>query len=58
MCVARHGQSTQNNKFAVSLQYLKEKVNDEVPAYNHQSFFQNDTDILGVCGQACANYPK
>ena len=28
--LARHGQSTQNNKFAISLQYLKENMMDEV----------------------------
>ena len=27
---ARHAQRTQNNKFAISLQYLKENVKDEV----------------------------
>ena len=30
VCVARHVQSTQNNKFAISLQYLKENLKDEV----------------------------
>ena len=30
VCVAKHAQSTQNNKFAISLQYLKENVKDEV----------------------------
>ena len=30
MCIASHAQSTQYNKFAVSLQYLKENVKDEV----------------------------
>ena len=30
MCVARHAQITQNNKFAISLQYLKKEVSDEV----------------------------
>ena len=29
-CIARHAQSTQNNKFAISLQYLRENVKDEV----------------------------
>ena len=39
VCVARHAQSTQSNKFVISLQYLKENVNDEVdslPANKHQ----------------------
>ena len=30
VCIARHVQSTQNNKFPISLQYLKEDVKDEV----------------------------
>ena len=51
VCVARHAQSTQSNKFVISLQYLKENVNDEVdslPANKHQRFLQSDTIILGV----------
>ena len=28
--LARHAQSTQNNKFSISLQYLKENVKDKV----------------------------
>ena len=30
VCVARHAQITQNNKFTISLQYLKKEVSDEV----------------------------
>ena len=48
-------------KFAISLQYLKENVKDEVdflPADKHQRLLQIDTIVLGVCGQACPNYPK
>ena len=48
MCIARHVQSTQNNKFAISLQYLKENVKDKVFADKHQRFLQNDIIILGV----------
>ena len=61
VCVVWCAQSTQNNKFAISLQYFKENVNDEVdflPTDKHQRFLQIDTIILGVCGQACQNYPK
>ena len=53
MCVAKHAQSTQNKKFAVSLQHLKENVNDEVdflPADKRQRFPQTDTIYFGVCG--------
>ena len=30
VCLAKHAQSTQNNKLAISLQYLKENMKDEV----------------------------
>ena len=43
------------------MQYLKEIVKDEVnflPADKHHRFLQSDNIILGVCGQACPNYPK
>ena len=52
MCVARHAQSTQNNKFAISLQYLKENIKDELdtlPGDKTQRFLQIDNIILGVC---------
>ena len=58
VCLARHAQSTQNNMFTISLQHLKENMKHEVgflPADKRQRFLQNDTVILGVCGQACAN---
>ena len=61
VCATRVTQSTQNNKFAISLQYLKENGKNEVDfllADKHQRFLQIDTIILGVCGQACPNYPK
>ena len=51
--VARHAQITQNNTFAISLQYLKKKVNDEVDllhTYKHERFLQIDTIIFdGDC---------
>ena len=49
VCVARHGQFVQNNRFAISLQYLKEEVFDEVDFLHvdkHQSLLQIDTMIL------------
>ena len=49
VCVARHGQFVQNNRFAISLQYLMEEVFDEVDflhADKHQSLLQIDTMIL------------
>ena len=47
--MASHAQITQNNKFAISLQYLKKKVNDEVDfkhADKHESLLHIDTMIL------------
>ena len=61
MFITRLAQSTQNNKFAISLQYLKENGKNEVdflPADKHQRFLKIDTIILGVCSQACVNYSK
>ena len=49
--VVRHSESTQNNKFAISLLYLKENVQDEVDFLhedNRQRFLQIGTTILGV----------
>ena len=53
--------STPNNKFAISLQYLKKNVNDEVDVLSgneHRRFLQIDTIILGMRGQASPNYPN
>ena len=58
--MARHAQITQNNKFAISLQYLK-KMSDEVDllhAYKHESFLQINTMILDADGQAFPKFPK
>ena len=60
ICIASHAQITQNNKFAISLQYLRENVKDEYDILlgdKHERFLQIDTIILGVCGQRCPNYP-
>ena len=47
--MARHAQITQNNKFAISLQYFKKKLSDEVDflhADKHESLLQVDSMIL------------
>ena len=47
--MARHIQITQNNKFAISLEYLKKEVSDEVDflhADKYESLLQIDTMIL------------
>ena len=61
VCVSRHAQKTENNKFTRSLQYLKEDVKGEVAFLSTDKcwrFLQSDTITLDVCGQACPNYPK
>ena len=47
-CVTKQAQNTQNNKFAISLQYLKKDVSDEVDflhAGKHKGLLQIDTMI-------------
>ena len=49
--MVKHSQSSQNSKFAMSLQYLKKEVRDEVDflhADKHQSFLQVDFNTLGI----------
>ena len=53
MCVTKHAQSTQNNKFSISLQYLKKNVSDEndfLHADKHKGLLQIDTMILMEIG--------
>ena len=59
--MARHAQVTQNNKFALSLQYHKKEVRDEVDilhANKYESFLQVDTMIFDGNGQAFPKFPK
>ena len=56
--IFRRAQITQNNKSAISLQYLKENVKNEfdfLPADNYERFLQIDTIILVVSGQVSLN---
>ena len=49
MCLARHAQITQNNKFAISLQYFKKEVSDEIDFLHpdkHKSLLQINTMVL------------
>ena len=51
MGTVKHSQSSQNNKFAKFLQYLKKEVRDQVDflyAEKHQSVLQVDFNTLGV----------
>ena len=59
--MARHAQIIQNNKFAISLQYLKKEMSDEVDflhADKHESFLQIDTVIFDGDGQAFPEFLK
>ena len=61
VCVARHAKITQNNKFAVSLQYLKKGVSDEVDflhADKHESFLQIDAMIFDGEWSSIPKVPK
>ena len=61
MCVARYAQITQNNKFAISLQYLKKEVSDEVDflhADMHESFLQIDAMVFDGEWSTIPKYPK
>ena len=53
MVMVNHSQSSQNNKFAMSLQYLKKEVKDEVDffhagKYYFISFLKVYFDTLGI----------
>ena len=59
--MAKHAQVTQNNKLAISLQYLKKEVSDEVDflhAGKYENFLQIDTMIFDGDGQAFLTFPK
>ena len=59
--MARHAQISQNNKFAISLQYLKKELSDEVDflhADKHESMLQIDGMILMGDGQAFLKFPE
>ena len=53
-------QSTRNNKFAKSLQYLEKQVRDKVDFCRDklQSMQKVSTDISDGCSQACLMYSK
>ena len=56
MDVARYVKSTQNNKYVVSLQYLKRELSYEVDVLHvdkPESLLQVDTIIFDGFGQAC-----
>ena len=61
VCVARHAQITQNNKFAIFLQYGKKELVMKLiflHADKHETFLQIDTKIFNGDGQAFLKLPK
>ena len=61
MGVARHAQNTRNNKFAMSLMYLKKEGTDGVDFLHpdkYQTFLQVNTINFGGHGKSCPKYPK
>ena len=61
VCIVRHVQSTQNNKFTISLQYLKEIIKDEVDflsADKRQRFFKVILSLYACVWPGMAKLPK
>ena len=61
LCVAKHAQISKNNKFAISLQYRKKEVSDEVDFLHtdkHENFLKIDTMICDGDGQVFPKFPK
>ena len=59
--MTKHAQITLNNKFAISLQYVKKEVSDEVDFWHtdkHESFLQMDTKIFVRYVQTFPKFPK
>ena len=50
MGMIKHSQSSQNSKFAMSLQYLRKEVTDEVDLHadERQSFVQVEFNTLNI----------
>ena len=61
LCVAKHPQISESNKFAISLQYRKKEVSDEVDFLHtnkHEDFLEIDTMIFDGDGQVFPKFPK
>ena len=60
MSTASLAESTQNNKFAISLKYLEKEVRDKVDFCRDklQSIQKFGTVMSDGCSQACQKYSK
>ena len=56
MCVARDAQVTQNNKFAIYLQYLKKKLSDKVD-FLRADKYESSQQIVTMIFVLCEIYP-
>ena len=59
--MARHAHITQYNKIAISLQYIKKEVSDEIDFLHvdkHESSLQIDSMIFDGDGQTFPKFPK
>ena len=56
--MASHAQITQNNNFAISLQYLRKSVKVSMKADKHESFLYIDTIFFDGNGQASPKFQK
>ena len=59
--MVKNAQISQNSKFAISSQYLKKEVDDEVEvlyADKHESFLQIDTMISDGDSQVFPKFPR
>ena len=59
--MTRHAHITQYNKIAISLQYIKKEVSDEIDFLHvdkHESSLQIDSMIFDGDGQTFPKFPK
>ena len=55
VCIARHAQNTQYNKFVISLQYLKKEMSDEIDflhADKYEKLIKLQIDTMILMGMA------
>ena len=59
--MARHADITQNNKYAIYMQYIKEEVSDKIyfwQVHKHKSSLQSDTTIFDGDDQTFSKFPN
>ena len=59
--MARHADITQNNKYAIYMQYVKKEVSDKIyfwQVHKHKGSLQSDTTIFDGDDQTFPKFPK